>query len=424
MPYHISMGDTSHTTALPGYDDALGKVLKRVSVLGEELVPLGGALGRVLSQTVVADRDQPPFNRSAMDGYALRCDDLLSNSSHHIVATIPAGGVADPGIDLSAGVARIATGAAVPGAYDAVIPVEQAEESADSQRVTFLSADVKPGACIHPRGADAQAGQVLIPSGTLLGAPHIGIAAAVGAVMLSVRHKPSVSLITTGDEVRPPATATSDIEPQQIRNSNGPMMDALLRGLGVELMDHVHVTDDPEATRAAAEEALSKSDLVVTVGGVSAGRRDYLPGVWGELGLETLIKGVAIQPGKPVLVAQPNSDREKLVIGLPGNPVSVLATAHLFVWPVVRALQGLPPALPWRRVTLSQEVRPSPRREAFRPARLTGETLDQVEMIRWQGSGDLTHTSASHGFLRLPMEEQPMPAGTEAWFLPMIGGAL
>ncbi len=424
MPYHIRMADTYHTTALPSYDEALSKVLARVAVLDEASVPLGGALGRVLCQDIVADRDQPPFDRSAMDGYAVRVGELAADQQQPIVATIPAGGVADPGCDLTAGVARIATGAAVPGAYDAVIPVEQANESSGGQCVSFSTADVKSGACIHRHGADARAGQVLIPAGTLLGAPHIGIAAAVGAVMLTVKHRPSVSLITTGDEVRPPATATNDLEAQHIRNSNGPMLDALLSGLGTELMDHVHVVDDPDATRAAAQEALTKSDLVVTVGGVSAGRRDYLPSVWEALGLETIVKGVAIQPGKPVLIAQPVDNCEKLVIGLPGNPVSVLATAHLFVWPVVRAMLGLSPALPWRRVWLSHEVKPNPRREAFRPARLIGDTRDQVEMIHWQGSGDLVHTSTSSGFLRIPAQEQTLQPGSQARFLPMIGGDL
>lgn len=418
------MRDTTDSTALPGYEQALDTVLARVSELDEEWVPLGGALNRVLCEAVIADRDQPPFDRSAMDGYAVRCHELVIDKPHPIVATIPAGSVADPSADLARGVSRIATGAVVPPVYDAVVPVERAREDAQGQHVVFEKHTIDPGACIHRRGADAKAGQVLIEPGTLLNAPHIGIAAAVGAVMLSVKHKPSVSLITTGDEVRPPATATNALEPYQIRNSNGPMLDALLRGLGTELMDHVHVTDDPEATRAAAEEALSKSDLVITVGGVSAGRRDYLPGVWEELGLETIIKGVAIQPGKPVLVAQPASDRGKLVIGLPGNPVSVFATAHLFVWPVVRAMLGLSAGLPWRRVWTTDEIKTNPRREAFRPARLTGGTLDQAQVIRWQGSGDLAHTAGTDGFLRLPAQAQPLSAGAEAWFLPMIGGAL
>ncbi len=418
------MQEKKTTRPLLSYDDALHEVLERVSQVDDELVPLGGALGRVLCRDIVADRAQPPFDRSAMDGFAVRSGEVSGGSSQKIVATIAAGAVpADPA-DLAGGVARIATGAAVPGVYDAVIPVEQAEEDQDGQRVRFLIDQVNAGACIHKRAADADAGQVLIKAGTLLGARHVGMAAAVGSVEIPVFCKPNVSLITTGDEVRPPATPIDELEPQQIRNSNGPMIDALLRGLGVELLDHVHVTDDKQATLAAAREALGKSDLVVTVGGISAGRRDYLPWAWGELGLETVVKGVAIQPGKPVFVAQSKGVPGKLIVGLPGNPVSVLATAHLFVWPIIRAMVGLPAALPWRRVWLAKETSPNPRREVFRSVRLIGGTRDQVEVIDWHGSGDLAHSSEADGFVRLPAQAEPLRPGAAARFLPMIGGAL
>lgn len=418
------MQDTQPIRPLPSYDDALREVLRRVSPLGDELVPLGGALGRVLRRDITADRDQPPFDRSAMDGFAVRSGEVAAGSSHEVIATIAAGAAPDPSADLTKGFARIATGAAVPGVYDAMIPVEQAEEDPDGRRVRFSVESVKAGACIHPRGADALAGQVLITAGTMLGPRHLGIAAAVGCVEAPVTRRPSVSLITTGDEVRPPATPTDGLAPQEIRNSNGPMIDALLRDLGAELMDHVHVADDPQATLAAAREALSKSDLVVTVGGISAGRRDYLPWAWGELGLDTVLKGVAIQPGRPVFVAKPKGESEKLVVGLPGNPVSVLATAHLFVWPVIRAMVGLPVELPWRRVWLSQETSTHPRREVFRSARLIGETRDQIQVIDWHGSGDLAHTSRADGFIRLPAQTQPLQPGDAVRFLPMIEGAL
>jgi len=397
-------------------------VLGHVSVLEDERVPLGGALGRVLGEDIVADRDQPPFDRSAMDGYAVRSAEVRPGADYVIAATLAAGAAADPSVDLTKGVARIATGALVPGTYDAVIPIEQAQEVND--RVRFTLDKVEPGKSIHHRGKDAQAGQIVIRSGTLLGPQHIGVAAAVGAANISVIRKPAISLITTGDEVKAPAKSTDDLEPHQIRNSNGPMVDTILRVLGAELMDHVHVPDDPDATMAAAREAIGKSDLVITVGGISVGRRDYLPGTWKELGLNTIVQGVAIQPGKPVLVAQPQGGSGKLVIGLPGNPVSVLATAHLFVWPVIRAMSNLSPALPWRRITLSNSVAPKAQREVFRLARLIGETRDRAEVVAWQGSGDLSHTAMADGFIRLKMGAQALQAGDEAPFLPILGAGL
>ncbi len=421
MPYDVNMKLTDPSLALPDYDRALGEVLRRVSRLGHEVVPVGEASGRVLREDITADRDQPPFNRSAMDGYAVRSCEVRPGAWLEVVTTIAAGAAADRSVDLKKGAARIATGASVPDAYDAVIRLEQAEEV--DGRVRFTLDSVEPGASIHKRGADAQANRLVVRSGSVLGPQLVGVAAGLGQAEVRVTRRPSVSLITTGDEVRPPATPTKDLSPQQIRNSNGPMIDALLRGLGVEMMDHIHVVDDPQATLAAAREALGKSDLVVTVGGISAGQRDFLPGVWRELGLETVVQGVAMQPGKPVLVAQEEASK-RLVIGLPGNPVSVLTTAHLFVWPVIRGMLGLSPALPWRRVWLSEPVKANARREAFRSARLLGETRDQAQVIGWHGSGDLVHTCAADGLVRLPQRAEPLDAGEALPFLPLIGGLL
>lgn len=389
--------------------------------LEAEATPLSGALGCVLAEPIVADRDQPPFNRSAMDGYAVRSGEVVSDKWYDVVAVIAAGGSPDGSIDLSAGVSSIATGAALPGAYDAVIPVEQSEEQ--QGRVRFSIDRVRPGAHIHPCAADARAGDVLIEAGARLGAQHIGIAAAAGCVQPVVVRRPGVSLITTGDEVRPPVTKTADLSPQQIRNSNGPMLDALLQSLNVERLDHAHVRDDAEATLSALREATEKSDLVLTVGGVSAGRRDHVPWAVGELGFETVVKGVAIQPGKPVFIAQASDGSGRLVVGLPGNPVSVLATAHLFAWPIIRAMSGFNPVLPWRRVQLGEAVTPNPRREAFRLGESVDGNADKVRVIGWKGSGDLAHTARADGFLRLPMRQEALRPGDPAWFLPVIGGA-
>lgn len=414
------MENARATGVLPSYDEALARVLGRVMRLQPEATPLSGALGCVLAEAVVADRDQPPFNRSAMDGYAVRSGGVVSDKWYDVVAVIAAGGSPDASVDLTRGVSSIATGAALPGAYDAVIPVEQSEEK--DGRVRFSVERVRPGAHIHPCGADAKAGDTLIGSGVRLGAQHIGIAAAAGCVQPVVVRRPGVSLITTGDEVRPPATKTMDLTPQQIRNSNGPMLDALLQSLSVERLDHAHVQDDPQATLSALREATEKSDLVLTVGGVSAGRRDHVPWAVGELGFETVIKGVAIQPGKPVFIAQACDGSGGLVVGLPGNPVSVLATAHLFAWPIIRALSGLNPVLPWRRVEMGEAVTPNPRREAFRLGEFFDGNQHKARVIGWKGSGDLAHTARADGFVRLPMRQEELRPGSPAWFLPLIGG--
>jgi len=293
-------------------------------------------------------------------------------------------------------------------------------------------------------------------------------------MQLSVIERPRITLLTTGDELRDAATPTAELEPQQIRNSNGPMLAAFFEALGAPLIAHVHVPDEPEQTLAAAREALAHSHLVVTVGGISAGERDFLPRVWEQLGLHTLLHGVAIQPGRPLFVATPSTEEapdNKLVIGLPGNPVSALLCAHLFVRAVVAGrhegtgarrheggagevgsrksevggekAEGLGPGaegqkesahsspgpkargpwpcvLPWREVTLASDVRANARRELFRAARVIGDGL--VEPIEWHGSGDLVHLAAAEGVVRLPVQEGTVAAGTTVPYLPLVIG--
>jgi len=206
------------------------------------------------------------------------------------------------------------------------------------------------------------------------------------------------------------------------------MLRALARAAGAQVLRHEHLVDELDATLDAAQRALQDADLVLTSGGVSVGERDHLPTAWQQAGTQTILHGVAIQPGKPVLIARaPGSSKlvahtEKapcpIVLGLPGNPVSVLATFHLFAWPLIRALQGAVPNLPWHRATLADDVKPKAQREMFRAA-----TIDQdhrATLLPWQGSGDLSHTAAMHGFIRLPRQEVPLPAGSGVEFLPVL----
>jgi molybdopterin molybdotransferase len=431
--YDVIMVKTVGFKQLPDYQAALGRVLSSLTDLGVESVPLEQSLGRVLRQAVSADRDQPPFNRSAMDGFAVRSSEVAAEAgrTHPIVATLAAGSQLPDSADLSHGVVRIATGAAVPegtggagrtgeaGGFDAVIPIEQADVT--DQQVRFDVTSIKPGQNIHRRGSDASAGAVVIAAGTRLSPHHIGIAAAVGATTLAVSGQPIITLLSSGNEVQPTATPTAHLQPQQIRNSNAPMVCALLESLGIATLEHVHVDDDPELLLATAREALRRSNLVLTTGGVSVGHRDFLPDIWRQLGLEQIIHGVAIQPGKPVLVCQPPNVNKKLVIGLPGNPVSVLVTAHLFVWPVLRRMQGLEAALPWQQVTLSEPIKASPKREVFRACRWSDDKRRQVQVITWHGSGDLAHTAAAIGLVRLPQQDGPVEPGTPVDFLPLAG---
>jgi len=446
VPCH-AMRTRPSTLPLPGYDDALSLVLRHVPALGVERVSLRSARGRVLRGDLLADRDQPPFDRSAMDGFAVRREWLRVGATYRVVGSVAAGGapLAEAVTDSGA-VIRIATGAPVPAPFDAVIPIELAvvTDGADGESVTFAAGVERSWQNVHRRASDATVGATVLRAGTVMGPPHIGIAAAVGAAEVMVSQRPRITLITTGDEVVPCDAKTQAMLPQQVRNSNEPMLAAFFEAMGVPLLEHVHVPDDPEQTRAAAREALSHSHLVVTNGGVSAGQRDWLPWAWEKLGLGTVLRGVAIQPGRPVLVCSdaeevrssefgvPSSGESissqlgtrnselgtiaapsKLVLGLPGNPVSVLATAHLFAWPVMRLMMMQDAAkavLPWRRVGLAERVTASSKRQVFRAAKLNSD--GSASVINWHGSGDLMHTAEADAFVRLPLTDDPIEAGT------------
>lgn len=426
--YHRRVPRPNHDTELPGYDAALQRVLAMVPTLDAEPVPLTEAAGRVLRSAVRADRDLPPFNRATMDGFALCAASYQAGRDYTVVGESPAGHetpIATADIDPATHALRIATGAPVPAPFDTVIPVERST-ALDGDRVRFDAKSLQPGHAIHPRAADANAGDELTAPGTTLGPHHAGIAAAVGAgaggaagtAPLHVTRRPRIVILSSGDEVMPADTATNQLAPQQIRNSNGPMLAALLPRLGGHVLRHEHVRDETDETHTVAGRALLDADLVVTTGGVSVGPRDLFPDLWPTLGCNTLLHGVALQPGRPLLVTQ-HTDTNTLVAGLPGNPVSALVTALLFVAPILRAMLGQTAALPWRRAPLSAAVQPNARREAFRFARFVGDIAEQIKILPWHGSGDLAHTATADAIVRLPMQSEELAPGTPLRFLPL-----
>ena len=401
-------------TGLPDYAEALQRALSAVndaviSRTGPERIPLDRASGRVLALAVVADRDLPPFNRAMMDGYALRAADYSLSRPFPVAGEVPAGVAPDVHVPPGACV-RIATGAALPDACDTVI---QHEASDRGDPVTFSLDRVEAGQAVHPRGADARTGDVLVPAGTLLAAQHLGIAAAIGTTSLDVRRRPRVAVLTSGDEVRPADTPLAQLQPHQIRNSNGVMAMDLLRQFGAESAASHHLPDQRESTLAAVRRAVESNDLVITIGGVSAGERDYFPEAFDDSRVQRFLVGAAIQPGRPIVVGRAESN--VIIVALPGNPVSALACACLFIWPIVRAMLGLPSQLPWREIELAEAVKPNPHRRAFRPAIVRDD--GRAVVPSWAGSGDLAHTCATHGLLELPVQDKPVAVSARLRFL-------
>ena len=402
------------------YDEALAIVLTRVTPLHPQSVRLEDATGRVLREDIRTDRDLPPFDRATMDGFAVHSKKVRPGVQFQITASLRAG--QSPRLPRTDGVMRIATGAVIPEGYDAVIPVEQAEISTNkNESVRFCTGRVEPGLNIHRRGADASNGHIIVPTGVRLRSPQIGLAASVGRHQLRISPEPRVTVLSTGDELQPLETPTHQLQPHQIRNSNGPMIAAFVQSLAgaspIQLHQD-HAPDNPSSTRLAAERALSRSDLVLTTGGVGVSAHDLLASTWGQLGLVSVLHGVRIQPGKPLLVCQEHGGHV-LVLGLPGNPVSALVTAHLFLWPVWRKMLGLNPKLPWRLIRLAGPAQPCVNREVFRAVKLVGPNRDRAAVIPWQGSGDLTHTVTSDGWIRLPQQARIIQPDATVPFLPL-----
>lgn len=401
----------SHPVA-PLYDAALRTVLADVGSGPVEAVAIAEAAGRVLRQEIVADRDLPPFNRAQMDGYALRSADLRPDKPIAVVARIHAGMRWSEPVPVGACVA-IATGAPVPDDLDTVIEHERSDRG---NPVRFTST-VAQGASIHRRGSDARAGATLLSPGAILTPAHIALAATVGLETLTVGRRPRISILTSGDEIRTTATGATDPIPEHVvRDSNGPMLELLVRGFGARVESRRHLPDDEAKTVAALAQAVEGSDIVITTGGISAGERDYVPRALAELGASFLLRRVRLQPGGPLTVARMPSGT--LVVGLPGNPVSTLVCAHLFLWPIVLRLLGAAATIPWRDGVLGQPVRANPTRQAYRPGRCASDGT--IVVPRWEGSGDLVHTAATDGIVELPLLEGEVPAGTRLRMLPWV----
>jgi molybdopterin molybdotransferase len=400
-------------SALPDYPQALNMALSGVQPLEYfETVDLRDGLLRVLVEPVTADRDLPPFNRAQMDGYALRAREFAANRSWRVAHVIAAG--RSPGVRVPPGeCVAIATGAALPDDVDAVIQHELSDRG--DQRggpVRFTIDKVAQWNAVHRRGADAKAGDILIRPRTTLQPHHLGLAAAAGVTRLTVAARPRVAIITSGDEILAPETSSAHLMPHQIRNSNQVMVAALVERMAATTSFTQHVPDEPQATAHAVGEAITRADLLITIGGVSAGDRDHFPHAFAQLKVKTLLQGASIQPGRPIYVGRAPSGA--IVVGLPGNPVSALACSCLFAWPIIRVMLGVDAALEWRDVELALPVKPNPARRAFRPAILS---KDGAMVPNWAGSGDLAHTAKTQGLLELPVQPDPVIAGTRLRFL-------
>ena len=416
------------------YRAAIDCLLTDCALLPSEYCALDAAAGRVLAESIISRADLPPFDNSAMDGFALRsAGSTLAAGSEFAVSGAQAAG--DASAVASGEAWEIMTGASVPLRLDTVIPVEQVavlqRDGADRPTRIRLLAAVPPGQHLRRAGEDLRAGALAVSAGTVLGSQHLMLLAALGVAQVAVRRRPKVAIINTGRElVDDPAAALAE---GAIRNSNGPYLVAALAQLGAEVVLRETVPDQPDAFAAVLERALAAAaDVVISSGAVSMGRYDFVP--------ESLIAGgarigfhqVAIRPGKPLLFAQLAAGA--LFFGLPGNPISCAVGLRFFVAPVLRAMTGLDRERSWRLPLRSAQSKKSGFRQ-FLKARVELDSAGrpQARVLDGQESFRIQPLALANAWVVLPEAATDLPAGSlvevvglsAPWLadLPGLGGA-
>ena len=371
-----------------------------------ETVSLDRAVSRVLRQSVVAERDQPPFDRVMMDGIAVSHEDFAGGTKRFPIQLTQHAG--DPVQTLEAGKCiEIMTGAPLPEGADCIVPVE---------RITVIDncAEIEPGyeaearQFIHPRASDHAAGTELLRPGTRIAAADIAVIASAGMPEVEVSRRPTIRVISTGNELVPAGLA---IEDHQIRMSNGPAVIAMLNQHGYDDCRHDHIVDDRDLLREHIRYHLESADALVLSGGVSMGKADYIPQVLDELDVRLVFHKVSQRPGRPMWFGI--GPQQQAVFALPGNPVSALVCCRQYVVPALAKASGAAAGNP-EFATLSQEVTFNPKLTCFLPTRLVSNAAGTVLAlpVHTNTSGDFASLTGTDGYLELALQQSLFKTGT------------
>lgn len=391
-------------------EDALAAILARVPAVSPERVDLAAAAGRVLAAPIIANHDQPPFNASAMDGYAMRAADVAPDAWLEMIGMSQAGagfaGLVGPGQAV-----RIFTGAPVPEGADTVIMQEEAVRDAEKVRFT---APARLGHSIRPRGNDFSIGDVLVDAGTTLTPMQIAVAAAANCAGVGVARRPRVALLATGDELVLPGTP---LGPDQIVASNSFGLAPLLAPYAGAIADLGIVGDDVEALRATLASAFDgEPDILVTTGGASVGEHDLVQDVLKDLGVTLDFWRINMRPGKPLMFG---TRGKTLVFGLPGNPVSAMVTAIVFILPALRHWLGQSPRAPWRLPLLAPTPPNSARRHFMRAELMHTATGPALMPIAQTDSGHTSSLARADMLIVQPEHDPGQPIGALVDALPI-----
>ncbi len=392
---------------------ALGIILENARPLEAVSKSLRDAMGYCLAGDVRADRDSPPTDRSAMDGYAVRARDLRHRPRRlKLVGEVAAGSLNRPKVQRGTCV-QILTGASIPPGADAVVKLEETEQDGDD--MIFLKATT-PGANIRKRAEEVRRGQVVLGEGTVLGAVQIGLCASVGEAAVRVYRRPKLTILCTGRELR---HAGAKVGPHQLRDSNGPALRAALKIAGYGEVPHRIAPDDPSVLAAKLKSATARHDVVIITGGVSVGKYDFVPEALERICATIRFHGVAMKPGKPQLYA--TLDGHRHIFGLPGNPLSVLTGFHELVLPAIRRMSGFPTksCKPSLRLELTRAIRAKAGRVEFVLARLIwGKDDLRVCPIKSAGSADLVAGAKADGAIVVPRNVRQILVGQLVEFRP------
>jgi molybdopterin molybdotransferase len=386
--------------------DALDIVLKTTRPLKALSVRLTNVDGFCLAQDVRADRNLPPTDRSAMDGYALRAADIKRFSGKLEVTGEAAAGQVFASKVKPGKCIRIFTGAVVPSGVDTVVKVEHTQET---EGVVTVLEPVKLGDHIRKRGEETAKGQVILAKGAVLGPIQVGLCATVGKAVVKVYGRPRVAVISTGTEIVAPDQVAQS---WQIRDANGPALCAALKTAGCGKALYRIARDNAAALRRTLRTALKTRDVVLLSGGVSVGRYDLVPQVIQEIGARIRFHRVAIKPGKPILYA--TFGRNQHIFGLPGNPLSALNGLHEFVLPAIRRLSGVAEqnCHPSVYLPLAETLTPRGKRlEHVLVSVVQHETGPQLAPILSKGSADLVAANLADGVAILPRDKRKCQAG-------------
>ena len=380
-------------------------VRNAMPVFDTETIPAEVATGRVLRQSVQAERDQPPFDRVTMDGIALRYADFTSGQRSFPVQATQAAG--DPTLQLNDGECiEIMTGASLPENADCIVPVERIHIDG---RVAALEDgyEVEHRQFIHPRGSDHTKDAHLLTPGALITPMDRAVIASAGLTEINVSRMPTIRVISTGNELVP---AGEPIAAHEIRMSNGPALVSMLETHGYVDSDHDHIADDPDALKSRIKNHLDAADVLVLSGGVSMGKADFIPQVLADLGVEVVFHKVSQRPGKPMWFGVGRD--QQAVFALPGNPVSALVCCRQYVLPALGLANGQRVANP-EFAALAQDVQFKPALTCFMPVRLISNTSGQLLAmpVKTNTSGDFAALSGSDGYVELPLEESLFKAG-------------